>query len=323
MKLIPLKEVFNVKYGVNLELNKLELSENGINFVSRTSKNNGVSARVKELPSIKPIPSGVLTVSGGGSVLEAFLQSSKFYSGRDLFYLESIHDLSNSEKLVYCSFIKLNKYRYNYGRQANKTLKEILIPSISDVKNIAKKITIPEKPTDKPVFEKNPILTIDPINWGTFKYKELFSIERGRGARKSEVSSSGKTAFISASEFNNGLTGRTNNIPFHDSKVISVVRNGNSVASAFYHEQKFCSTEDVHIYTPKFKINKFIAMFLCTLIKREKYRFNYGRKWGIARMNKSEIKLPITDSGDPDWQFMENYIKSLPYSSNLIDKSLI
>ena len=29
------------------------------------------------------------------------------------------------------------------------------------------------------------------------------------------------------------------------------------------------------------------------------------------------IKLPVDKDGKPDWQFMEDYIKSLPYSVNL------
>lgn len=64
-------------------------------------------------------------------------------------------------------------------------------------------------------------------------------------------------------------------------------------------------------------MNKYIGLFLTTLIKLEKYRYGYGRKWGIARMKVSKIKLPTTPQGNPDWQFMENYIKSLPYSSSL------
>ena len=58
-------------------------------------------------------------------------------------------------------------------------------------------------------------------------------------------------------------------------------------------------------------------MFLITLIKKEKYRYNFGRKWGLERMNKTIIMLPVDDNNNPDWQFMEDYIKSLPYSSNL------
>ena len=319
MNLVPLSKVFIVRYGVNLELNSLDLNDDGINFVSRTSKNNGVSARVNRLADIKPIPAGMITVSGGGSVLEAFLQSSEFYSGRDLFYLESKVNLSVTEKLIYCSFIKANQYRYSYGRQANKTLKGILIPSTLDVANIAEKISIPNKPLSESIFKKKTNIKLNFNEWKPFRYEEIFFIERGVGPRKNTLTDDGETLFISASELNNGLTGWADHKAMHKANVISVVRNGNSVASAFYQDMDFCSTEDVHIFKPKFKLNKFTALFLCTLIKKEKYRFNYGRKWGIARMNESIIKLPVTDTGKPDWEFMENYIKSLPYSSNLSD----
>ena len=29
------------------------------------------------------------------------------------------------------------------------------------------------------------------------------------------------------------------------------------------------------------------------------------------------FKLPATPSGDPDWRFMEDYIRSLPYGDRL------
>ena len=83
--MIELQEIFYVRYGVNSELNKLAEDPDGINFVSRTAKNNGVSAKVKLLSNVEPIKAGVLTVAGGGSVLETFLQPESFYSGRDLY----------------------------------------------------------------------------------------------------------------------------------------------------------------------------------------------------------------------------------------------
>ena len=64
-------------------------------------------------------------------------------------------------------------------------------------------------------------------------------------------------------------------------------------------------------------MNKYIGLFFVTLIKMEKYRYNYGRKWGIARMNASKIKLPVNKAGKPDYEFMENYIKSLPFSKHI------
>lgn len=73
---------------------------------------------------------------------------------------------------------------------------------------------------------------------------------------------------------------------------------------------------------------------MATVIRQEKYRFSYGRKWTLENMKITEICLPIqynpdetpiiddnhkySDEGDvPDWQFMEDYIKSLPYGDRL------
>ena len=58
-------------------------------------------------------------------------------------------------------------------------------------------------------------------------------------------------------------------------------------------------------------------MFLCALIRQEKFRYNYGRKWHLDRMNETLIRLPITETKKPDWEFMESYIKSLPYSKSI------
>ena len=37
----------------------------------------------------------------------------------------------------------------------------------------------------------------------------------------------------------------------------------------------------------------------------------------LLQLKKSQIKLPATSEEKPDWEFMENYIKSLPYTKNL------
>jgi len=113
------------------------------------------------------------------------------------------------------------------------------------------------------------------------------------------------------------LVGYVNSPPAHQGNVITVNRNG-SVGQAFYQPEPFCSTEDVHVFIPKFTLNPFIAMFLVPLIMKEKYRYSYGRKWGIERMKNTRIKLPVDEKGQPDWEFMGKYVQGLPFSSNLI-----
>lgn len=130
---IRLEDLFDVQYGTNLELNKLSINHNGVNFVARTSQNNGVSAKVQRLYDINPTEGMVLTVAGGGSVLETFLQIEPFYSGRDLYFLRPKISMSVDEMLYYATCIKANQYKYSYGRQANKTLRDLLIPAFECV----------------------------------------------------------------------------------------------------------------------------------------------------------------------------------------------
>lgn len=315
-----LNEIFEVKYGNQFDLNKMKITsskEESVNFVSRTAKNNGVSARVMKLNNTQPHNAGCITIALGGSVLSSFVQADKFYTGQNVAVLTN-NDLSLKEKLYYCLAIRSNAYRYQAcGREANRTLGQLPLPSVSEIPEWVNNLKI-----ENPQEAFKPMLSPPPpqpnINkWRKFKYKDLFSIGRGKGPRKKDLTGNGNTLFISASIQNNGLTGWTSHDPIHNENVITVVRNGNSVASAFFQERKFCSTEDVHIFEPKFEINRYIALFICTLIRKEKYRFNYGRKWSIGRMLESEIQLPVTKMGVPDYLYMEKYIKSLPYSGKI------
>jgi len=311
-------ELFDVKYGVNLELNALtkcdEANRNAVNFVSRIAGNNGVSATVERLVDVEPISAGTISVAAGGSVLETFLQPEPYYSGRDLFYLTSRVPMTEVQKLYYCACLRANKYRYNYGRQANRTLRAIMVPDINDIPGwVDNAHLLSYDRIDAPVTRGSIRLSV--AEWRSFRYDELFEIERGTGPRKQDLES-GPTPFVTSTDTNNGVTAYTNHIPTHKGNTIGVNRNG-SVGEAFFQEQPFCSTEDVHVLNPRFQMNKYVAMFLVTLIRKEKYRFNFGRKWGIERMESTTIRLPVDENGNPDWSFMERFIKSLPFSASI------
>ncbi len=56
-----------------------------------------------------------------------------------------------------------------------------------------------------------------------------------------------------------------------------------------------------------------------TAIRFEKWRFSYGYKWNLTRMKKTTIRLPATPTGDPNWDYMERFMKGLPFSAALAD----
>lgn len=319
--MIPLSELFEIRYGHSLELNRLKLlspADGGIPFVSRKMGDNGISAYVSPIEDIEPAPSGELSCAlSGNGVLSTFLQEKPYYTAFHVARLKPLVELTTEQLLYYCACINANRYRYSYGRQANRTLKNILVPELSEVPHYVVDMNVSQFQGAGDSLEPNSTPTLDTTSWLSFELQQLFDIDRGTGPRRKDLNGSGDTPFVTSSDSNNGVTGVTIMPPTHKGNTIGVNRNG-SVGEAFYQPIPFCSTEDVHIFTPKFELNPFIALFITTLLRREKYRFGYGRKWGIKRMKTSVIRLPVTMDGIPDWDFMERYIKTLPYSSQVI-----
>lgn len=307
-------DYFKIISGNSLELSELEVDVNGVNFIARGEKNNGVSARVKKIENVPTLQPNTITVACSGSVMESFFQPEEYYTSYHVFCLSPKVEISYNQMLYYCECLRANKYRYNYGRQANKTLASIDIPDIAEIPSWVNTFTLPKKFSNKPLIEK--MVSFDTSGWRYFKLSVLFDIKKGKRLTQ-ENQSQGSIPFIGSTEYNNGITNYISNTDFlHSQNVITVTYNG-SIAEAFYQSQIFWASDDVNVLYPKFELNNYIALFICTIIKQEKYRFNYGRKWFAERMEESQIKLPVDKNGNPDWQFMEDYIKSLPYSSNL------
>ena len=315
MSLTKVSDIFEVKYGVNLELNKLVKIPNGINFVSRTAKNNGVSAVVAPVSGVTPIPAGTISVAGGGSVMESFLQPEPYYSGRDLYFLTAKINLTDEEKLFYCACLRANQYRFNYGRQANRTLPDLLIPSKEEIPNWVYQSNVHKYDEADKSFIKDKTPELNTTTWQWFKLEDLFEIKKGKRLTKANMKK-GNVPFIGSIDSNNGYREYIGQKPIHDGNTITVNYNG-SVAEAFYQPKPFWASDDVNVLYPKFKMNQFIALFIVSLIKIEKYRFNYGRKWHMERMNISAIKLPALKDRKPDYAFMERYSKTLPFSKEI------
>jgi len=315
MKLTKLSAIFDISYGNGFELNSLKTVEAkaaSVNFVARTSKNNGISARVQAIDT-QPFAAGSITVAVGGSVLSSFLQPSPFYTAYHVMILNPKHPMSEVEKLYYCTCISKNKYRYSYGRQANKTLGNIEVPA---------KIPVWVSRLSTPNYDhlseaKNPksTLKIEVSNWKTFTYEELFDIKKGKRLTKANIKL-GDTPFIAATEYNNGYRQFIQQAPNHEGNTITVNYNG-SVGEAFYQPIPFWASDDVNILYPKFELTPYIGIFICTIIRQEKFKFSFGRKWHSERMKQSKIQLPTDSAGNPDWIFMENYIKGLPFSGHI------
>ncbi|MDR0676227.1 MAG: N-6 DNA methylase [Elusimicrobiota bacterium] len=152
--------------------------------------------------------------------------------------------------------------------------------------------------------------------WKYFKISDLFRISGTKSIVYRDLQKYGKGNFpyITTSSLNNGCRGffdywtEKKNVLTIDSACIGI---------CFYQGHNFSATDHVEKLTPKFNMNCYNALFLTTLINLEQYRYNYGRGFAQIRIKNTIIKLPVNSKDEPDFEFMENYIKSLPFSKNL------
>lgn len=310
------RDLFEVSYGHSLELNRLtrSTSADAVNFVSRTAKNNGVSARVEPIIGMAPTPGGVLTVALGGSVLETFVQPASFYTGFHVAVLTPTRPMTLAEKLWWAVAIRANRYRYNYGRQANRTLADLELPDV--LPEFVDSAIIPNYDSLRAPAIGVPIEDLNTASWRVFRYDGLFDFERGDRVINRELRS-GATPYVRASERHNGIVA-FGDLPYsHPAGAITVPYNGNSVGKAFYQPRPFFASDDVIVLVPKHPMTPAAAHFVCALIRAERFRFSYGRKWNMERMMQSVMRLPVTPDGAPDWSFAERFIRSLPYSSTI------
>ena len=136
----------------------------------------------------------------------------------------------------------------------------------------------------------------------------------------------GKIPFISRTAENNGCDGYVSVEP-------SAITQGNCLTVgaegiySFYQPKDFATGNKVYTLRNN-NINFYHYIFISTILNKEDYKYSYGRARIKSKLEEEVIKLPIQYNNDntpvidknrtysdegyiPDWQFMEDYIKSL------------
>ncbi len=163
-------------------------------------------------------------------------------------------------------------------------------------------------------------LNID--NWQEFRLDDLFSeIYKAEAHVKGDlefVESPGTNTikFISRTEMNNGCD------CYLPNNGISGIENGNAItigdttATCFYQKDEFVCGDHIVVCRAEW-LNLYTGLFLVSLLKREKYKYNYGRAFKMDLISNTKVKLPTKSDGTPDFNYMEHYMKSLPYGDRI------
>lgn len=164
-------------------------------------------------------------------------------------------------------------------------------------------------------------IQLDVHKWKMYSVVSLFyRLEKCKCSNATEMLEDGtEIAYIGAKKSENGImryVKREEDLVSKGNCIVFIGDGQGSVGYCLYQPNDFIgSTTLIAGYMEN--LNPYIAQFLVTVLDMERYRYSFGRKYNKNAIINSKIKLPADSDGNPDWQFMENYIKSLPYSANL------
>ena len=149
------------------------------------------------------------------------------------------------------------------------------------------------------------------IEWKSFKIGELFeNIQQGARLKK-EDHIQGDLPFVMAGITNNGICGFIGNDNARKFKANAITID--ILGNVFYRDYDFGASDDVGVFWNEHKLfNKEIMLFICASIQKSLMgRFDFGNKLRASRAFDLPCLLPILDSNNIDFTFMESFIKAI------------
>lgn len=340
------QEIFVIKGGF---YNKKPLAENDgtIPFIGATDSNNGItqfnSTEKIDITSKtgddnnatldkKIFDGNCIVVTNNGSVGFAYYQKHSFTCSHDVnpLYLRNA-TLTRDLAIFLIGVIEKQRICFTYvhkWRPKRMKKSKILLPVKSDGKpdylfmeqyaSHLKEI----KHQTYITYSKNALTSLNyleqlpdliDITWEPFLVRDLLGRPQ-RGKRIVEKNHiEGDTPLVSSYGQENGVT----NFIGNEDKVrkftdcLSIANGGSSAGKTFYHPYTFVAADHVTQCWNK-NLNKYQYLFLATVMtKALTGKYSFSHEISDPRLAKERIMLPATESGEPNYDYMEQYIKNL------------
>lgn len=159
-------------------------------------------------------------------------------------------------------------------------------------------------------------LSLNDVEWGEFFIggeDGIFKISSTKsGIDKNKLNTEpGSMPYITRSDLQNGI-----NLFVTDKQSKTYLKNvGNVITigldtqTVFYQKNAFFTGQNIQVLENEY-INEQIAMFIIPLLKIQMRKFNWGGNGAtLSRLKRTKILLPLDTNQNPNWQFMEDYIK--------------
>lgn len=325
-----------------------ELLEEGndIEYIGAKKDDNGVMALVKYNASLVTKGNCIIFICDGqGSVGYSNYIAHDFIGSTTLSVGYNSH-LNEKIGLFMVAVLDLERYRYSFGRKYKPNLPKakIKLPASLDGEPDWDYM---EKYIESLKF--NPITTniskitkmrLKSDEWKEFYLHHIFKVEMGNGIDAVLTTNDNpKYNYVSRDSNGNGVVGFVDEIegeePF-PAGAMSLALGGSFLGSCFIQKKPFYTAQNVAVLQEKIPLSDHTKLFISALIRNEckiKY-LAFGRELNAHFRKDFMIKLPIKYESDgsgiiddeckfsdkgyiPDWEWMDSYMKSLPYSDRI------
>ena len=290
----------------------------GIPYVVRSKFNNGIKCRIKP-EGLEHSPKGVITFGAENAAF--FYQSEEWCGGRDIYYIDT-RNLNPYACLFLAACLNqiTDKYNYSFGLFPDLLKKEkIRLPAKDDapdwqyMEDYMQQIELrTKKALSSITSSKNNTNRIDIIYWKEFIIEKIFSISRPE-ARLATDYDAGNVPFVASGNVNNGVEKYVNakGGKLDDKGCISVSPVD---GSSFYQPIDFLGRGGAGssiILLRNEKLRPHSAFFICSILRKVFSKYNYSNMGSASKIKKEKIFLPTTPSGEPDWRYMEMYMRGV------------
>nr|WP_039694987.1 restriction endonuclease subunit S [Streptococcus gallolyticus] len=218
-----------------------------------------------------------------------------------------------------------NKYGYGYKFSQSRIKKQIIMlpidtqgqPNWQFMENYIKqeqKVQA-QKVIDyyeRKLFElAGDVVGLDKVEWKTFQFTEVFQeIQRGKRLTKANQTD-GLKPYISSTAENNGVDGFIgNDVGVREFENVLTLANSGSVGSTFYQQFEFVASDHVTALKSE-NADKYAYLFLSSVVKRLEEKYSFNREINDTRIKREKIILPADKNGNPDFQYMSDFVKKL------------
>lgn len=129
-------DIFDINMGSKLDMVKMSTTNPEIDFVGRSSENQGVTCKVNRIDGVSPYSAGNLTLALGGQYLgSCFVQRNEFYTSQNVVVLIPRVNLSIETKLfISTTIFRESQLHYKaFIDELNRHIKKdfrIILPSV-------------------------------------------------------------------------------------------------------------------------------------------------------------------------------------------------